>query len=171
FHLKKAGMENLKVDLHTANTAFGGAIDAAVLYQAHAKAAGIDINVVREADDGYWVNVWMKKPWSMSYWGGRPTEDWMFTVAYAAGGSWNESFWSNGAFMKLLVEARAELDQAKRAAMYAEMQKLVRDDGGAVIPMYANNVDAVSKKVATPDKIAGNWDLDGWKSLERWWFA
>ncbi|MGI9463096.1 MAG: ABC transporter substrate-binding protein, partial [Aestuariivirgaceae bacterium] len=69
FHLKKAGMENLKVDLHTANTAFGGAIDAAVLYQAHAKAAGIDINVVREADDGYWVNVWMKKPWSMSYWG------------------------------------------------------------------------------------------------------
>jgi peptide/nickel transport system substrate-binding protein len=171
FHLKKAGMENLKVDLHAANTAFAGAIDTAVLYQAAAKAAGIDINVIREADDGYWVNVWMKKPWSMSYWGGRPTEDWMFTVGYAAGGAWNESFWSNDRFMELLVAARAELDRAKRAEMYGEMQQLVRDDGGSVIPMYANNVDARSKKVAHMGKLASNWELDGWKCLDRWWFA
>ena len=171
FHLKKAGMDRLKVDLSAANTAFAGAIDAAQLYQASARDAGIDINVVREADDGYWVNVWMKKPWSMSYWGGRPTEDWMFTVAYAAGGSWNESFWSHDGFMKLLIEARAELDTARRSEMYAEMQRLVRDEGGSVIPMYANNVDAISTKIATPEQVAGNWDLDGWKSLERWWFA
>ena len=170
-HLKKAGMENLKVDLHVANTAFAGAIDAAILYQAAAKAAGIDLNVVREADDGYWVNVWMKKPWSMSYWGGRPTEDWMFTVGYAAGGAWNESFWSHDGFMKLLVEARAELDQAKRTEMYAEMQRLVRDEGGSVIPMYANNVDARSKKLAHSGKLGSNWELDGWKCLDRWWFA
>ena len=37
----------------------------------------------------------MKKPWSASYWGGRPTEDWMFTIGYAKGGAWNETFWSN----------------------------------------------------------------------------
>ena len=171
FHLKKAGLNNLKVQLHTADTAFAGATNAAQLYQASARAAGINIHVIREADDGYWVNTWMKKPWSMSYWGGRPTEDWMFTVAYAKGGSWNETFWSNDAFMKLLVEARAELDSAKRAVMYAEMQRLVRDEGGAVIPMYANNVDARSTRIATPEEIAGNWDLDGWKALERWWLA
>ena len=107
----------------------------------------------------------------MSYWGGRPTEDWMFTVGYAAGGAWNESFWSNDAFMKLLVEARAELDQAKRAVMYAEMQRLVRNEGGSVIPMYANNVDARSKKVANSGKLGSNWELDGWSCLDRWWFA
>lgn len=170
-HLKKAGMEGLKVDLHAANTAFAGAIDTAVLYQSQAKKAGIDINVIREPDDGYWTNVWMKKPWSMSYWGGRPTADWMFTVGYAAGGAWNESFWSNDKFMKLLIQARAELDHAKRTEMYAEMQQIVSDDGGSVIPMYANNVDARSKKVATPEKLASNWELDGWKCLDRWWFA
>ncbi len=171
FHLKKAGLENLKVDLHSANTAFAGAVDAAVLYQAAAKGAGIEINVVRSADDGYWTNVWMKQPWSMSYWGGRPTEDWMFTVGYAAGGAWNESFWSNDRFMKLLIEARAELDEDKRRTMYYEMQQIVRDDGGSVIPMYANNVDARSKKIAHGGKLASNWELDGWKCLERWWFA
>src|SRR5215472_11860893 len=63
FHLKKAGLSNLKVDLSAADTAFAGAVDTAVLCQQHAKAAGIGINVVREPNEGYWNNVWMKKPW------------------------------------------------------------------------------------------------------------
>ncbi len=169
FHLKKAGMEGLKVDLSASNTPFEGGLDTAVLYREHAAKAGIDINVIREPNDGYWTNVWMVKPWSLSYWGGRPTEDWMFTVGYAAGGAWNETFWSNDRFMELLVAARAELDADKRAAMYAEMQELVRDDGGAVIPMYANYVDARSERVGHPEVIGSNWELDGWKLIDRWW--
>jgi peptide/nickel transport system substrate-binding protein len=95
----------------------------------------------------------------------------MFSIGYAAGGAWNESFWSNDRFMELLVEARAELDDEKRRAMYYEMQVLVRDDGGSVIPMYANYIDGVSTKVAHPEQVASNWELDGWKLLERWWFV
>ena len=34
----------------------------AVLFKEHAAKAGIEINVVREPDDGYWANVWLKKP-------------------------------------------------------------------------------------------------------------
>jgi peptide/nickel transport system substrate-binding protein len=90
-------MENLKVDLSTSEAAFVGATDAAVLYAEHARRAGIEINVVREAGDAYWDNVWMKKPFCASYWGGRPVEDQMFTTAYLSGASWNESFWSNEA--------------------------------------------------------------------------
>ncbi len=55
--------------------------------------------------------------------------------------------------------------------MYHEMQVLVRDDGGSVIPMYANYIDGVSDKVAHSEQVASNWELDGWKLLERWWFA
>jgi peptide/nickel transport system substrate-binding protein len=36
FHLKKAGLSNLKVDLSAADAAFGGAVDAAVLMREHA---------------------------------------------------------------------------------------------------------------------------------------
>ena len=56
FHLKKAGLTTLKVDLSVAGAAFAGAVDAATLYKDHAQAAGIDINVVRESDDAYWDN-------------------------------------------------------------------------------------------------------------------
>jgi len=170
FHLKKAGMENLKVDLSVADAAFNGAVDAAVLYQEHAKAAGIDINVVREPNDGYWDNVWLKKAWCGSYWGGRPTCDWMFTSVYAKGAGWNETNWANPRFNELLVKGRAETDEKKRAAIYAEMQQLVHDDCGALVLVFNNYVDASSKKLAH-NKIAGNWEGDGFKIAERWWFA
>ena len=53
FHLRKAGMESLKLDLSTSEAAFVGATDAAVLYAEHARPAGIELNVVREANDAY----------------------------------------------------------------------------------------------------------------------
>jgi len=106
--LKKAGLDGLKVDLSAANAAFSGAIDAAQLYQASAKEAGIEINVVQEPDDGYWSNVWLKKPWCACYWSGRATEDWMFSTAYESGVPWNDTFWENARFQELLLTARAE---------------------------------------------------------------
>jgi peptide/nickel transport system substrate-binding protein len=170
-HLKKAGLTTLSVDLSAADAAFPGAVDAAVLYKDQAAKAGININVVREPNDGYWSNVWMKKPWSVSFWSGRPTEDWMFTEAYSAGANWNETFWKNERFNALLKQARAELDETKRREMYVEMQRLCRDEGGAVIPMFGNHVMAISRSVAHPPKVAGNWNLDGGKFMERWWFT
>jgi peptide/nickel transport system substrate-binding protein len=113
----------------------------------------------------------MKKPWCAAYWSGRPTEDWMFTDAYSVESNWNDSFWKDERFNGLLKEARATLDPGKRGEMYAEMQTLVRDQGGVVIPMFANHVLAHSDKLAHDEHVAGNWDKDGGKLLERWWFA
>ena len=170
FHLKKAGLSSLKVDLSAAGSAFAGAVDAAVIYKEHAAKAGIEINVVREPNDGYWSNVWMQKPWCAVYWGGRPTEDWMFSTAYASGAPWNDTFWEHERFNKLLIEARAELDEVKRRAMYVEMQTIVRDEGGVVVPLFNNYVMALSKKVAH-EEMGANWSLDGFRAIERWWFA
>ena len=171
YYLKQAGLDKLEVSLSAADAAFGGAVDAAVLYSNSAKACGIEITPVREPNDGYWSDVWMTKPFCAVYWGGRPTEDWMFSVAYASGAPWNDTFWENERFNELLVTARSELDEAKRAGMYADMQELVRTDGGVVIPMFASYVMAHTDKIQHPDKVAANWTLDGFRAIERWWFA
>jgi len=171
FHLKKAGMEGLKVDLSTADAAFNGAVDTAVLFKEQASKAGIDINVLREPNDGYWTNVWNKKPFCAAFWAGRPTEDWMFSQVYAKGVAWNDTHWSNDRFNALLAEARVELDEDKRRGMYHEMQLIVRDDGGVIIPMYANYVDARNKRVAHAAQTGSSYELDGWKCIERWWMA
>ena len=62
--LKKAGLDKLKIDLSASDAAFTGAVDCRDLFKDHAAAANIDINVIRESDDGYWDVVWLKKPWS-----------------------------------------------------------------------------------------------------------
>jgi peptide/nickel transport system substrate-binding protein len=171
FHLKKAGMENLTVDLSVADAAFTGSVDAAVLYQESAKAAGITINVVREPNDGYFDNIWLKKPWCADYWGGRPTCDWLFSAIYAKGAAWNETRWDNARFDELLLQARSETDDKKRGAMYAEMQQLIHDDCGQVVLCFYNIVNAYSKKLAHEGEVAANWEADGMRITERWWFA
>ncbi len=170
-HLREAGLDELRVSLSASDAAFGGAVDAAVLFAETAAQAGITIDVVREPSDGYWSNVWMVKPFVASYWGGRPTEDWMFSTGYAAGAPWNDGFWEHERFNELLVAARSELDEERRREMYEEMQRIVRDEGSTVIPMFANYVMAVSDAVATPDEIGANWTMDGFRAPERWWFA
>ncbi len=135
---------------------------------------GLGIEVVREPSDGYWSNVWNKKPWSFSYWSGRPTEDWMFASAYTNDTKLNETAWRTGEaadrFNAIVVEARTELDDAKRRTLYAEAQTLVHDDGGAIVPMFANHIMCVAKTVAQGE-IAANWEMDGAKAPERWWLA
>ena len=171
FHLKEAGLDSIDVSLSAADAAFGGAVDAALLYSERAKPAGINISVKREPNDGYWSDVWMQKPFCAVYWGGRPTEDWMFSLTYASGAAWNDTYWSDERFDKLLLEARSELDEEKRAEMYREMQSIVRTEGGAVIPVFASFVMAHSAGIETPEEVGSNWTLDGFRAIERWWFA
>jgi peptide/nickel transport system substrate-binding protein len=170
FHLKKAGAEGLKVQLHASDAAYTGALASAQLYREHAARAGIDLEVVSEPADGYWSNVWLVKPWMITIWYGRPVEDAMFTLGYAAGADWNECHWDNPKFNELLKSARIELDDAKRRSMYGEMQSLVRDDGGAVIPVFAAYLQARKDTVAA-GPIASNYPLDGFRFAERWWQA
>lgn len=169
FHLKKSGIGSNTFKLHTADNVFPGSMDASVLYKEHAAKAGINIEVVREPDDGYWKNVWMKRPWCTCYWTARPTVDFTFSTIYAEGADVNDTHWKHERFNKLLKEARAELNVAKRREMYVEMQRLVRDEGGVVIPMLPNTLEAGTPKLKHGE-IAANWQLDGFKLSERWWF-
>lgn len=168
-YIKKAGVGNHTFKLYAADTAFPGAVDMAILYQEKAAKAGIKIEVIRTPDDGYWTDIWLKKEWCFDYWFGRPTEDWMFSTTYASGVAWNETHWEHERFNKLLIEARSELDEAKRREMYVEMQRIVRDEGGAIIPFFSSDVHAATSKL-NPGKPAANMEWDGMKIAERWWF-
>ncbi|RVT82050.1 ABC transporter substrate-binding protein [Rhodobacteraceae bacterium CCMM004] len=174
FYLKEAGLDSLDIELSASEAAFTGAVDAAQLFQASAGAAGINIRVVQEPSDGYWSNVWLKKPFCACYWSGRATEDWMFSTAYEAGVPWNDSQWDekdSARFQELLVMARANLDSDSRRDQYFEMQQILRDEGGVLVPMFANYVQAISSKVGTPDTIGNLWQMDNARMAERWWFS
>jgi peptide/nickel transport system substrate-binding protein len=147
FYLKQAGLDNLKLSLSASDAAFSGAVDAAAIFRTSAAKSGIDVSIKREPADGYWDNVWMKAPFCMSYWGGRPTADQMLTIAYSSTSAQNDTHWKNETFDAKLLEARALLDKAKRKEIYAELQALISNEGGAMIPMFGDYLDATSKKL------------------------
>lgn len=170
-HLKRAGLENVDLTCAAADAAYAGAVDATTLYRENLAPTGINLEVDRRPDDGYWSDVWLKAPFMAAYWGGRPTCDWMFSNAYAADANWNDSHWKNERFNELLLEARGELDSDLRAEMYGEMQEIVRDDGGVVVWAFANYVYAMAENVMHGPDVAANWEMDGGRWSERWWFA
>jgi peptide/nickel transport system substrate-binding protein len=92
----------------------------------------------------------------------------MLSVAYQSDAAWNESFWKREDFDRLLKEARGELDTAKRKEMYAELQRMVSEDGGEVIPMFNNflfgSQDSINGFVEAPV-------LTGLRVAEQVWLA
>ena len=165
-YYKKSGHSG-PIRLHVSEAAFPGAIDAAMLYQQSAARAGIEIELVREAADGYWDDVWLKAPFCASYWGANSTEDQALSIAYETGAPWNDTYWSNPEFDKLLAEARSELDEAKRKAIYRQAIQMVQEDGGHIIFMFPHTIASYSDRIA-------NFALDHFgatgKITERTWF-
>ncbi|MFC2969567.1 ABC transporter substrate-binding protein [Acidimangrovimonas pyrenivorans] len=144
FHFKKSGYDG-EVLVRTADGAFAGAVDATQLFQQSAAKAGIKLTIKREPNDGYWSEVWNKKPFSASYWGGRPTQDQMYSTAYISSADWNDTNYKNPKFDKLILDARGELDKAKRKEMYREAGMMIRDTGGLINPMFNQFINAYDK--------------------------
>jgi peptide/nickel transport system substrate-binding protein len=169
FHYRKAGHEGPLV-LTVAETAFPGCVDMAQLWRASAAKAGIDIQVNRVPNDGYYDKVWLINPFCATLRGGRPTIDLMMSLAYLGSSPWNDSHWKNAKFDQLLFAARAELDFEKRKAMYHDMQWLIYNEGGANIPVFMSYIDGGSSKVKgfVPHPI---YSMGGWRASEKIWLA
>ncbi len=168
FYFKKAGVSDPKIVLQASDAAFNGAVDMATLVQADAAKAGIKMDVKKEPADGYFDNVWLKGPFVASYWGGRPAATQMLAVAFAANAPWNETHWKNEKFEKLLADARGETEETKRKAYIWEMQAMLNEDGGALIPAFRDWLDAHNVKVGghTPH---GGFDMDNGMILDKAW--
>ena len=145
----------------------------ALLYSEHMKKAGLDLKVIREPDDGFWSHVWAQKPFFATRWSGRITEDAMLSTAYSAAAletGWNETYFNSPRLNELLESARVESEEARRREMYGEAQSLIRDEGGIVLPVFADWVDAASEKLGM-GPLSSEFDLDGCRCSERWWFV
>ena len=170
FFLKKAGADNLKVQLSLGDAVYPGAVDIGNIYQQSAAKAGINLEVVNEPVDGYWAKVWLKKPFVGANYGQRATPDMVFSTFFRDGADWNGTHWQNDRFQTLLLAAKGELDEQKRGEMYAEMQQLCRDEGGTIVAFFESFLSARNPRVKHAEKLSSEWQLDGGRAYQRWWF-
>jgi peptide/nickel transport system substrate-binding protein len=140
FHLKKSGVTTAKIDFAEVSS---GLTDVCLMLQRECAKVGVDLQLNRVPNDGYWSTTWLKAPMHVGSWNMRPSANIMMTIAYQSDAPWNESHWKNERFDDLLKTARAELDPAKRYEMNCEMQKLVSDEAGTLIPTHNAYSDAI----------------------------
>jgi len=167
-HYKKSGHDGSPIELIVADTAFSGAVNAATLWQASCQKAGIPLVLKKVPDDGYWSDVWNVKPFCASYWEGRPVQDQMYSTAYISTADWNDTRFKNKEFDALLLQARSELDQAKRKEMYSKMAKILWEEGGVVVPMFNDFIDAYSDAIAGWVEDANFEMMGGFASSKTW---
>jgi peptide/nickel transport system substrate-binding protein len=169
FHYKRSGVTE-PLELQVSEGAFSGATDAGQVYQESLRKAGIRLSLKRASGDGYWDNVWLKVPFCAVYWANRPTVDNQLTTTFKAGSSWNDTHFNNAEFEKLLVAARVELDEKKRAAMYARCQELISQNAGMVCFAIQDYLDACSTRLRGLT-LSGRFDLADCRIPEKGWFA
>ncbi|MBT7613021.1 MAG: ABC transporter substrate-binding protein [Rhodospirillaceae bacterium] len=141
----KTGLSS--IELAVSNAGHTNAVDASIMLQENARAAGIEINLNRVPDDGYWSHTWMQVPFCVTGWNSRPTADAILTIALACGGSWNETFWCSERFDELLVMGRLETDLAKRQEIYHEACLILHDEGGVFLPFFSNYIEATTARI------------------------
>ncbi|MGC0839612.1 ABC transporter substrate-binding protein [Pantoea agglomerans] len=146
FHIKKAGMAGSTVEIITTPN-IEGANEGGQMIQQMARGAGLNIKVRRVPYDGYWSSHWMKDLVGYGSINPRPTLDMLFSQFYLSTAPNNESGWKNPQFDQLVVAARGERDQAKRKQMYGDMQTLIYDHCGTLIPTFISSTDGYNKKV------------------------
>ena len=158
--LEKAGAANLSVELHCSDAVPGG-VALATLYCQMAAGGGVTVKVIQDPSDGYWKSVWRKVPFCVSGWNMRTTANIFLSLTYHSAADYNETHWKRPDFDKLLEEGRQTLDPKRRSEIYCQAERMISDDGGAIIPVFIDLLDGVATKVqgleAMPTGAMGEW--------------
>jgi len=144
FHLGKSGITRAEIQVAEISN---GVTDMVLVMQREAAKIGLQLDVQRVPNDGYWSNVWMKAPLHVSDWNMRPTANIMMNIAFAPDAAWNESQWKSERMGELLALARATTEAERRRALHCEMQQLVSDESGVIIPVHKNAIDGLASRV------------------------
>jgi peptide/nickel transport system substrate-binding protein len=150
FHFKKSGYST--AELFVAPV-MSGIEDMCLLAQANCAKIGFDLKLKKVPTDGYWGAVWMKEPLNVVSWNMRPTANSQLAIQFAPGAAWNDTYWNNPKMGTLLTAALSETDPAKRHQLYCEMQTLVHNGSGMVIPAFSNVNDGIANNVMGIPKI------------------
>jgi peptide/nickel transport system substrate-binding protein len=143
--LKKAGQENLTVQLVTSPVATGTVAMATVLQQ-QAKAAGVTINLKQVDPATFFGPNYLHWTFSQDFYNYSP---YLAQVAQSLlpTSPFNETHWSLPRYVSLYKQANATANPSVRREIEHEMQMIDFNEGGYIIPAFIDALDAYSTKI------------------------
>ena len=160
FHFKKSGFSTAELFVAPVTS---GVEDMCLTAQANCAKIGFDLKLKKVPTDGYWGAVWMKEPLNVVTWNMRPTANSQMAIQFGPGAAWNDTYWNNARMGELLSLSLAETDPAKRHTLYCEMQTLIHEGSGMVIPAFSNINDGIANNVmGVPNIPLGQLGANEW---------
>ena len=167
WHFQRANLGSAAIPMVVSPVA-AGSIEIATILQHEARKVGVNFDVRRMPADGYWAQHWMKHPVGFGMIQPRPSVDVMLSLFFKSDAPQNESGWKSDKFDQLLLAARGETDEARRAQMYADLQTMVHEESGIAIPYFTSSLDGHNRKLRGLSPIPlGN--LMGFSFAEHVW--
>lgn len=143
--LKAAGREGLTVELVT-SPVFQGVVAAAQVFAQQASGAGVKVSLRQVDTTTFYGSNYLAWTFAQDFWA---TREYLPQVAQGSlpKSPFNETHWADPTFIKLIQQARAQLDQTKRDEILREAETIEYERGGYIIPYFSNQVDAYSTKL------------------------
>jgi peptide/nickel transport system substrate-binding protein len=124
-----------------------GLQELAVVVQQMVAPAGIKLEVKTTPWSVFNENTYKKKALYVNNWFGRATIDETLFPYFHSTGSWNEGKYANPKLDKLLEEGRSSTDMGKRRELYAEVQRVISDEGHYAVTYFTQYVSAMRASV------------------------
>jgi peptide/nickel transport system substrate-binding protein len=143
--LKKAGHENLTVELTTADIA-NGVVESAQIFARQAKDAGVTVKVKQVTSEVFFGDQYLKWPFAQDLWTLKPYLS-QAALCLLPDSPYNETHWRDPSYVALFNQALATVDATKRAAIVTQLQTIDFEQGSYIIPSHNQIVDLVAQHV------------------------
>ena len=167
--LIKAGYpKGLKLTMQVSD-AREGMLELALITKEMAKDAGFDIDIVKLPWDVFLNTIWEKETFYVNNWFARSTTDASIRPFFSTkekGGTLNEYHYSDPRVDELLALANGELDNKRRAELYAKAEEIISKEGPAIITYFKNQISAYNKRVQGYSVHPSMWYI---QPMERLW--
>ena len=143
--LKAAGHSGLTVQLTTAPV-YQGIVQAAEVFAQQASGAGVKVKLNQTDTATFYGPNYLKWPFAQDFWF---TRNYLGQVAQGSlpNSPFNETHWANPQFQKLIKEAQAQNDTAKRTELLHAAQQIEYESGGYIVWSFSNQLDAYSAAI------------------------
>ncbi|MFP3952852.1 MAG: ABC transporter substrate-binding protein [Candidatus Acetothermia bacterium] len=145
--LAKAGHGNgLDVKLYYANN-ISPISEVVMNFQQMAKPCGINVELMGSSRNVYLSKYWRNVDLMCTKWAHRETPINLLKVAYKSNGPWNEGHFKSDQLDNLIDKAASEINHEKRQEYFTSIQKLLREEGPSIIPIFTGYNAGVKTRI------------------------
>ena len=166
--LKRAGAENLHVDM-TTSTIANGTVQLATVFAQQASQVGMTVNVKNIDPSAFFGPAWLSRPLTTDFWAYATYFGQAIQSNYP--GMFDETHFNNKSWNALYQSAMRTPDEVKRASIVHEMQQIEYDSAGYVIPYNYPQIDGFAANIRGASESATGYPLHFFNDFKTMYFA